>query len=245
MGNIFSANDFWNTPVIFSPSLICLDHCNFENQVRVLEENGVEVLHVDIIDGHFSPSMPLGLETVRALRKKTNIRFDVHLMVHSQNDYFFDELFDIGVEQLIFHIETEVHPDMRLASIRKRGIRAGVALKPSTPLSTLDYIIERCDTVLLMLINPGYAGDPVEKQVPYAGRKIAELRRMLSEKNLSVKIELDGRVSKETIMQHSQGLEDKADIFVVGSSCLSKDNLATGVNEINSLRNSLLEEIRL
>lgn len=110
----------------------------------------------DILDGHFSPSMPLGLDTVRQLRDRTDMAFDCHVMV-TESDYFVDELLDIGVQQIVFHAETESHIDGMLNRIHAKGVRAGVALKPATPLCVLDYVLDKCDTVLLMLINPGYA----------------------------------------------------------------------------------------
>ena len=155
---------------IFSPSLICLDMCNLEMQVKELEESGIRMLHIDILDGYFSPSMPLGLDTVRQLRKKTDMFFDCHIMTQ-RPDFFVDELIDIGVQQINFQIETCDHIDGMLNKIHDVGIRAGVALKPATPLYQLEYILEKCDSVLLMLINPGYASAKSERQVPYADRK--------------------------------------------------------------------------
>ncbi|MDR1307850.1 MAG: ribulose-phosphate 3-epimerase [Treponema sp.] len=229
---------FWDTPLIFSPSLICLDPCNLESQVRLLESAGIETLHIDLIDGHFSPSMPLGLETVRALRKKTRLRFDAHVMTEN-NGFFIKELLDTGVDQLIFHMETEKHPDAALTAIKNSGVRAGVALKPSTPLSVLEYVIEKCDTVMLMLINPGYAGTSAEKQVPYAERKIGDLRRLINERKLPVKIELDGRISRENIARYGKGL---ADIFVIGSTCLGPDRMETDLGQLRELRAGITAE---
>lgn len=171
----------WEESCIFSPSLICLDMCNLESQMRVLEQSGIGMLHVDILDGHFSPSMPLGLDTVRQLRKRTNLFFDCHLMTDPQ-EFFIDELLDIGVQQIVFQAETQPHLDGAINKIHARGVKAGVALKPATPLSELEYVLEKCDTVLLMLINPGYASVKGESQVPYADRKIAELRKMLTDR---------------------------------------------------------------
>ncbi|MBR2764808.1 MAG: ribulose-phosphate 3-epimerase, partial [Blautia sp.] len=142
-------SNIWNEKCIISPSLICLDMCNLESQVRILEQAGISMIHVDILDGHFSPSMPLGLDTVRQLRDRTDLAFDCHVMVTEQ-DYFVDELLDIGVEQIVFHAETQPHIDGMLNRIHAKGVRAGVALKPATPLSTLEYVLEKCDAVLLM-----------------------------------------------------------------------------------------------
>ena len=226
----------WEEKCIISPSLICLDMCNLESQVKILEKSGVKMLHVDILDGHFSPSMPLGLDTVRQLRARTNLEFDCHVMVTEQ-DYFVDELLDIGVQQLVFHAETQPHIDGMLNRIHSKGVRAGVALKPSTPLSVLEYVLEKCDSVLLMLINPGYAFVKGEQQTVYAERKIKDLRKMIDERGLKTKIELDGRISLKNIEDWGGGL---ADIFVTGSTCLKRDDLEGSFNTLNQLRRKIL-----
>lgn len=226
----------WNEKCILSPSLICLDMCNLESQIRILEASGIRMLHVDILDGHFSPSMPLGLDTVRQLRAKTDLQFDCHVMVTEQ-DYFVDELLDIGVEQIVFHGETQPHIDGMLNRIHAKGVRAGVALKPSTPLAMVDYVLEKCDTVLLMLINPGYAFVKGEKQVSYADRKVKDLRRMIRERGLETKIEVDGRISPQNIADY--GKED-VDIFVTGSTCLDRDDLTGSFARLQRLRSDVL-----
>lgn len=210
-------SNIWEKPCMYTPSLITLDMCNLESQIRILEKAGMEMLHVDILDGYFSPSMPLGLDTVRQLRAKTDLAFDCHLMVESQ-DFFVEQLLDIGVQQIVFHAETQPHIDGMLNRIHERGVRAGVALKPSTPLSVLDYVLEKCDTVLLMLINPGYAFSKGEKQVTYGERKITELREMIDRRGLNTKISLDGRISPDNVRKY--GLI--ADQFVLGSTCIKK-----------------------
>ena len=222
---------------MYTPSLITLDLCNLESQVRTLEQEGLEMLHVDILDGHFSPSMPLGLETVRQLRDKTDLAFDCHVMVTEQ-DYFVDELLDIGVQQIVFHAETQPHIDGMLNRIHEKGVRAGVALKPATPLSTLEYVLEKCDTVLLMLINPGYAFVKGEKPVPYGDRKIRELKQMIRERDLNVKISLDGRISPEVVRKYGR---DLADQFVIGSTCLKKgEEMVPSIREMMDLRREIL-----
>ena len=229
----------WDKPCMYTPSLITLDLCNLESQVRVLEREGIEMLHVDILDGHFSPSMPLGLDTVRQLREKTDLAFDCHVMVTEQ-DYFVNELLDIGVQQIVFHAETQPHIDGMLNRIHEKGVRAGVALKPSTPLCVLEYVLEKCDTVLLMLINPGYAFVKGEQPVPYGGRKIRELKKMIEERGLNTKISLDGRISPEVVRTYGK---DLADQFVIGSTCLKKgDQMVPSIRDMMELRKSLVGE---
>lgn len=233
MGNI------WNEKCILSPSLISVcDMCNLEASVRQLEEAGIEMLHVDILDGHFSPSMPLGLDTVRQLRKKTDLFFDVHVMT-TAHDFFIAELLDIGVQNIVFHGEMETHIDNRLNQIRKAGVKAGVALKPGTSLTMLDYVIEKCDSVLLMLINPGYAQDKSEGQVPYASRKVRELHELIVSRGLDTKVILDGRISKDNMLEFAP--EGLADIYVAGSTCLDKTDLKNSAVALRAFRDSILK----
>ena len=227
----------WTEKCILSASLISVcDMCSLKDSVDELERAGFKMLHIDILDGHFSPSMPLGLDAVRQLREKTKMQFDVHLMATEQ-DYFVDELLDIGVQQIVFHCECEPHIDYQLNRIRKRGVRAGIALKPSTPLTITEYVLEKCDTVLLMLINPGFAGKKAEEQVPYADRKIKELRQAVNQRNLSTKIEIDGRISRENIAAYSG---NDVDIFVAGSTSLDKKKLYRSGKDLIEFRKSVL-----
>lgn len=227
----------WDKPCMYTPSLITLDMCNLESQVHILEDHGMEMLHVDILDGHFSPSMPLGLDTVRQLRAKTNLAFDCHVMVTEQ-DYFVDELLDIGVQQIIFHAETQPHIDGMLNRLHAKGVRAGVALKPSTPLSVLDYVLDKCDTVLLMLINPGYAFIKGEQQVAYGDRKIRELKKMITDRGLDTKISLDGRISSDNVRIYGK---DIADQFVLGSTCIKKGTeMEASLRDMMELRREVI-----
>lgn len=218
--------------IMLSPSLITLDMTNLESQVRELERSGAKMLHVDILDGHFSPSMPLGLDTVRQLREKTELPFDCHVMV-TEPDFFVDELLDIGVQQIVFQAETAPHIDGLLNRIHAAGVRAGIALKPATPLDTLEYVLEKCDTVLLMLINPGYAQVRGEKQVPYADRKIRDLRKLIDDRGLDTKIEIDGRVSPENIAAYGGGC---VDLFVCGSTCIDRKDIPGSMKKLLEIR---------
>ena len=156
------------------------------------------MLHVDILDGYFSPSMPIGIDTVAQLRKKTNLPFDAHLMVEG-NEFFIHQMISIKCERICFHLETAKHPDKLLRIIKKADIKAGIALKPSTPIHLLEDIINECDYVLLMLINPGYAGQDNEEQIPYAREKIKKCRDLIKKADLDIPIQVDGRISLENL----------------------------------------------
>jgi len=209
-----------------SPSLICSDLCNLERSVDEIAQLNVDMLHIDIIDGHFSPSMPMGLDVVCALRKKTSLPFDYHIMA-KENDFFVDEIMDIGAAQICFHYESEIHIDRLLNKIKKAGIRAGVALIPSTPVSVLEYVIPQCDFVMLTLINPGYAGDGAEKQVPYALKKVNDCSRFIAGKGCKVDIEIDGRISIKSIPDL---IGAGANILVLGTQSLFSRNANLSAN---------------
>jgi len=187
-------------PVAIAASLICADLCNIERELQAMEAAGIDMLHVDLIDAHFSPSMPMGIEVVQQARRKTSLPFDVHLMVRD-NEFFIGEMAKIGVQRISAHAESAFHLDRCLGLIRDAGIQAGLALMPATPLSVLEYCLERLDFVLLMLINPGFAGHAGETEVPYARRKVADCRRFLAERGSDLPIEVDGRVSFDNIPQ--------------------------------------------
>lgn len=226
----------WEKSCIVSPSLITLDMCNLEQQAKLVEESGIGMLHVDILDGHFSPSMPLGLDTVKQLRKKTNLGFEAHVMV-TDPQFYVDELIEAGASQIVFHVETCDHIDGMLNYIHSKGLRAGVALKPATSLSVLDYVLEKCDAVLLMLINPGFAQVKGEAKVPYAAAKIRDLHQMIAKRKPDTKVILDGRISPEDIRTY--GGSKEANIFVAGSTCISKEDQAGSLKRLKELEDQL------
>ncbi|MFC4737126.1 ribulose-phosphate 3-epimerase [Bacillus daqingensis] len=213
--------------VIIAPSIMSADLCNLETSIKALEKEGLDTLHIDIIDGAFSPSMPLGIDTVKQMRKLTDMQFDVHLMTND-NEFFIQEMIDIGVEQISFHLESSMHTDRYLNLIKNSGAKAGVALNPTTPLSTLDYLLPQCDTVLLMLINPGFATFKSEKQVPYAAEKVQDLYELIQRRNLQTQIEVDGRVSMDSI---ATLVEHGADTLVAGSTSLFMKDQSVSENK--------------
>lgn len=226
----------WKKFCHISPSMITLDMCNLERQCKLVAEAGLEMIHVDILDGHFSPSMPLGLDTVKQLRKKTNLEFEAHVMV-TDPQLFVDELIEAGVSQIVFHIETCGHVDGMLNYIHSKGVRAGVALKPATPLYELEYVLDKCDAVLLMLINPGFAQMKGEVQVPYSAKKIHDLHEMIKARGLDTKVILDGRISSENI--RTIGMSGEANIFVAGSTCIKAENQAESMKQLKNLEDEI------
>jgi ribulose-phosphate 3-epimerase len=191
--------------------MMCADLWQLAEQVHQLEQAGVDYLHFDIMDAHYVPNMPVGLVLVQQLRTHTRLPFDVHLMVED-NDFFVQQLAPIGVQTISVHAESAVHLDRTLTVIRGHGIQAGVALNPATPLTALEYVIEQLDFVLIMTVNPGFAG---QNMAPSAYRKIADCRAFLEGHDAAIPIEVDGNVSFERIPHM---VAAGADILVAGTS---------------------------
>jgi ribulose-phosphate 3-epimerase len=190
---------------------MCADLCNLEKDIQLLEKSGIDLLHFDLMDAHFVPNMPIGLALLEQLRDKTDCEFDMHLMVNN-NDFFVEAVANIGVQQIAVHVESAMHLDRTLSVIQGYGIKAGVALNPATPLSTLTYVVDRLDFVLIMTVNPGFAG---QKLVPATLRKISDCRAYLDKQDVNLPIEVDGNVSFENIPKM---VAAGADILVGGSS---------------------------
>ncbi len=205
---------------------MCADQGALAHEIEQLEAVRADLVHLDIMDAHFAPNMPMGLGVLQALRPRTKLPFDVHLMVEN-NDWFVEQVAAIGVEQIAVHVESSTHLDRTLASIRDRGILAGVALNPATPLEAIEFVVERLDFVLLMTVNPGFAGQSL---VPSALRKIAACRRFLDERGSAAAISVDGNVSFANIPAM---VEAGADILVAGTSSMYHRE---GTRESNTAR---------
>ena len=194
-----------------SPSVMCVDMGHIEDSLRQLEAVGADMLHLDVADGHFVPNLLLGIDVIRWLRANTKLPLDVHLMVSNPDDYV-DPLAEIGVDYVAVHAETCLHADRTLTQIRAKGMRAGIALNPATPLEAIEYLAERLDFVLIMTVNPGFAGG---KLVAAGIRKLADCRRFLDAHGLDIPIMVDGNVSFANIPKM---VGAGADVLVAGTS---------------------------
>ena len=169
-----------------SPSLICMDLCDLRHEVAELEALGCDMLHVDVIDGIFSPDMPLGAETVRRLRGCTKMIFDAHLM-SVNNGVYTDLLLAAGVDRLCFHPECEQRPSILLRKIRAAGVKPGLAISPETKIEQIEYLLPLCDFVLLMRIDAGYAHLPGQAVYPQIEEKLGVLQEYMKKYNLCLK----------------------------------------------------------
>ena len=193
-----------------APSILSADFGKLADEVKAVCEAGADLIHVDVMDGHFVPNMTMGPMIVEAVAKASSRPLDIHLMV--ENIPFFVQMYaEIKPEFISFHIEEEKHINRVIQQIRGYGIKPAVVLNPATPVSLLEYIVEDVDMVLLMSVNPGFGG---QKFIPSVIEKIKELRNLASRKNPSLLIEVDGGVNDKnaTLLK-----EAGADILVAGS----------------------------
>ena len=209
--------------VLISASIMCADSLSLADQIRQMEKAGVDLIHFDVMDAHFVPNMPIGLKLLADIAAFSSLPLDVHLMV-DDNEFFEDHMADRRVSRISIHLESAEHLDRQLFRIRDLDILAGVALNPATPLSSLDYVLDRVDFLVIMTVNPGFAG---QTMVPSAIRKIRDPRRYLDEHRCHIPIQVDGNVSFENIPQM---VAAGADILVGGSSSVFRAGHAIAEN---------------
>ena len=198
--------------MILSPSLLSADCGKLAETLQALEAAGVKWIHWDVMDGHFVPNMTFGQHVIKGLRSASGLFFDVHLMIEQPERYLAD-FKAAGADMLVVHAEATVHLQRTLAEIRRLGMKAGVALNPSTPLSVLDYVLDDVDMVLIMSVNPGFGG---QKFLPATFRKVAELRSKLDAAGRSdCLIQVDGGCCVENT---AELVKAGADVLVSGSA---------------------------
>lgn len=211
-----------------APSILSADFSKLGEEVSYIEQAGADVIHVDVMDGHFVPNISYGATVMKSLVGKTNLPFDVHLMIENPDQY----LEDFVTEQTRFitvHQEACPHLHRTIQHIKSLDIQAGVALNPATPLSTLDYILEDLDLVLVMSVNPGFGG---QKFIPSALRKVRELKERKTKEKYPFTIEIDGGVSLSNVKTITDaGVE----LVVAGSAVFGADNIEERVKEFKTL----------
>jgi ribulose-phosphate 3-epimerase len=197
--------------VSIAPSILSSDFGRLEEEIKAVEKAGADIIHVDVMDGRFVPNITIGPKVVQAVRKATSLPIDVHLMI-VEPDKYIQEFAQAGADYLTVHSEACVHLNRTLAAIREHGVKAGVALNPSTPLCDLDWVWEYMDLLLIMSVNPGFGG---QEFIPNCMEKISGARVEIDMRGVDVLLEVDGGIK---IGNAKEVAESGADILVAGSA---------------------------
>lgn len=208
-----------------APSLLSADFSALRWEIHKVEEAGAEILHLDVMDGHFVPNITFGPGLVKNIRPHTKMLFDVHLMISNPDDYI-PAFAQAGADFISVHAETCPHLHRTIQNIKAQGVKAAVALNPATPLCHLEYVLSQVDMVLLMTVNPGFGG---QKFIPEVLPKISALRKMIDDLGLDIPIEVDGGINKETA---PLVVEAGANILVAGSAVFGQPDVAAALTDL-------------
>jgi ribulose-phosphate 3-epimerase len=218
-----------------APSILASNFAKLGEEVRTVEEGGADVIHVDVMDGHFVPNISIGIPVVECLRKATQLPLDVHLMIEHPEEYI-DDFVRAGANRVLVHQEATVHLDRALAMIREAGAEAGAVINPATPVVMLTDVLEKLDTVLVMSVNPGFGG---QKFISGAFDKIRHLSQWRSRYNASFRIEVDGGVDLGNIAELAQA---GANTFVAGTSIFHTPNPVEATRQLRRLANDAVSQ---
>jgi len=214
--------------LMIAPSILSADFSRLGEEIRAVEAAGADVIHVDVMDGHFVPNITIGPLVVRAVRAVTRLPVDVHLMIADPDRYIHDFM-DAGADWVTVHVEACTHLHRTLAAIRERGKKAGAVLNPATSLSTLEHVLSEVDLVMLMSVNPGFGG---QSFIASSLEKTRRLRHMLDQVNPDAGIEMDGGISPATI---GRAAAAGANIFVAGSAIYGQDEYQGIISQMKEL----------
>jgi ribulose-phosphate 3-epimerase len=212
---------------LIAPSILSADFSRLGEHVAEAEKGGADWLHVDVMDGHFVPNITIGPLVVQALKPVTRLPLDVHLMIEAPDRYLAD-FAKAGADWLTVHAEACPHLHRSLQAIKGLGVKAGAVLNPATPVSALEHVLEDCDLVLLMSVNPGFGG---QKFIPQVLGKIRTLRRMIDERGLPTLIEVDGGIGADNIRQVADA---GVDVFVAGSAVFGQKDVAHALRRLRT-----------
>lgn len=194
-----------------SPSILAADFSRLGEQIRELDEAGAQYVHIDVMDGMFVPSISIGLPVIRSIRECSERIFDVHLMIE-EPIRFISDFADAGADLITVHAESCKHLDRTIDAIKEKGLLAGVALNPATPLSALSCVLSKVDMVLIMTVNPGFGGQSL---IPYTLDKVRDLKKMIDTYGLKTDIEVDGGINLSNV---EETMAAGANIIVAGSA---------------------------
>lgn len=213
--------------IVIAPSILSADLDRLESLVQTVVKGGADWMHVDVMDGQFVPNLTFGTPVIEALRRITDVPLDVHLMVREPEQYI-ETFADAGANIFTFHPEATVHVQRHLAAIRTRGMRAGLALNPSTPLSAVEEVVDDLDLLLLMSVNPGFGG---QAYIPGTTDKLRRARQLLDSRGSQAYLQVDGGISNSSI---ATAFRAGATSFVAGSAIFGSPDPAQAVAELRA-----------
>ena len=207
-----------------APSILSADFSHLAEDVKKIEEGGADYIHVDVMDGHFVPNISFGAPVMKCLNDKTDLPYDVHLMIENPDKYIEDFVTD-KTEYITVHQEACIHLHRTVENIKSKGVKAGVSINPATPVSTLECILPDVDLVLIMSVNPGFGG---QKFIPGSLEKVRELAEIKKSRKLDFAIEIDGGITLENIKEVVEG---GVEIAVAGSAVFKVEDVTERVRE--------------
>jgi ribulose-phosphate 3-epimerase len=211
--------------VEIAPSILSADFARLGEEIAAAERGGATLIHCDVMDGHFVPNLTIGLPVVKSLKRATRLPLDTHLMISEPGRYA-EQFVDAGASMVSIHVEIDAHLNRTLVGIRNKGAKAGIAINPATPLATLEEALPFADYVLIMSVNPGFGG---QKFIQPVLDKVRRLRRMIEERGLDVRIEIDGGIDRTNIGEITAA---GAEIIVAGTAVFGVGDAAQGVRDL-------------
>ncbi|MGH9971638.1 MAG: ribulose-phosphate 3-epimerase [Pyrinomonadaceae bacterium] len=208
-----------------APSILSSDFSRLGEEIEAVELGGASILHVDVMDGHFVPNITIGLPVVKSISCATRLPIDAHLMISEPGRYA-EQFVAAGAKMVSVHVEADAHLHRTLNSIRARGAAAGIAINPATPIGALEEALSFADYVLVMSVNPGFGG---QEFIPTSVEKVRRLRRMINERGLNVRIEIDGGID---LMNIAEVVGAGAEIIVAGSAIFGAPDPEVAVREL-------------
>lgn len=213
-----------------APSILSADFANLENDIKLIEKSGGDMLHIDVMDGHFVPNITIGAPVIKSIRKKTDITFDVHLMITNPELYIKDFV-DAGADIITVHVEASNHLHRLVQTIKNYNVGVGIALNPATPINTIEYLIEYLDMILIMTVNPGFGG---QKFINNMYEKIRTLKKYLDKCGSSIPIQVDGGITLNNI---ENLISCGAKIIVAGSAIFDSGNVEKTIHQMKVFGN--------